>query len=73
LNLRVNVDGTPINSGGSIKVSGFDIVIPKNLLVDFPAAQVPFKEFAAGVRAGPNEVSVSNAKSGGIHHLIIHL
>lgn len=42
-----------------MSVSGYNIRIPDNLLVDFPAAQVPFAEFAAGDRAGPNEVSVS--------------
>lgn len=42
-----------------MSVSGYNIRIPDNLLVDFPAAQVPFAEFVAGDRAGPNEVSVS--------------
>ncbi|PVH81447.1 hypothetical protein DL98DRAFT_587363 [Cadophora sp. DSE1049] len=54
--------GSATNRGGSITVSGFDIVIPDNLLVEFPAAFVPFAEFAeAGPskRAGPNEVSVT--------------
>ncbi|KAH7391282.1 hypothetical protein BKA64DRAFT_710191 [Cadophora sp. MPI-SDFR-AT-0126] len=54
--------GSATNRGGSISVSGFDIVIPDNLLVEFPAAFVPFAEFAeAGPskRAGPNEVSVT--------------
>lgn len=55
----VTVIGTEVNSGGSVAVSGYSIRIPDNLLVDFPAAQVPFAEFAAGERAGPNEVSVS--------------
>lgn len=53
--------GTDVNSGGSVSVSGYNIRIPDNLLVDFPAAQVPFAEFAAGDRAGPNEVSVSQS------------
>ncbi|KAH9209682.1 hypothetical protein DL95DRAFT_526720 [Leptodontidium sp. 2 PMI_412] len=54
--------GTAANRGGTITVSGFTIVIPDNLLVEFPAAFIPFAEFAeAGPskRAGPNEVSVT--------------
>ncbi|XMA18348.1 hypothetical protein WAI453_011139 [Rhynchosporium graminicola] len=54
--------GTGINRGGAITVSGFNIVIPENLLVELPAAFVPFAEFAdAGPskRVGPNEVSVT--------------
>ncbi|KAH7038393.1 uncharacterized protein B0I36DRAFT_284571 [Microdochium trichocladiopsis] len=35
------------NSGGVITVNGFAISVPKNLLVQFPAAYVPFKDFAA--------------------------
>ncbi|KAH7313837.1 hypothetical protein B0I35DRAFT_480487 [Stachybotrys elegans] len=35
------------NSGGTITVNGFQILVPKNLLVQFPAANVPFKDFAA--------------------------
>lgn len=35
------------NSGGSITVNGFNIQIPKNMLVQFPAAWVPWKEFVA--------------------------
>ncbi|KAH7319194.1 hypothetical protein BKA65DRAFT_513966 [Rhexocercosporidium sp. MPI-PUGE-AT-0058] len=54
--------GSATNRGGSITVSGFNIVIPDNLLVEFPAAFIPFAEFAeagASKRAGPNEVSVT--------------
>ncbi|OBT62154.1 hypothetical protein VE03_08323 [Pseudogymnoascus sp. 23342-1-I1] len=54
----VNIIGTEVNSGGSVSVSGYNIRIPDNLLVDFPATQVPFAEFAASDRAGPNEVSI---------------
>lgn len=35
------------NSGGTITVNGFTISVPKNMLVQFPAAWVPFKDFAA--------------------------
>lgn len=33
------------NTGGSIVVNGFTMNVPKNLLVQFPAAWVPWKEF----------------------------
>lgn len=49
---------TDFNSGGSISVNGYPITIPKNLIVQFPAAFVPFKDFAAGSFTG-NEVSVA--------------
>ncbi|CAI6339435.1 unnamed protein product [Periconia digitata] len=35
------------NSGGTINVNGFSIQVPKNMLVQFPAAWVPFKDFVA--------------------------
>lgn len=35
------------NTGGSISINGFDIQVPKNLLVQFPAAWVPWKDFVA--------------------------
>lgn len=35
------------NSGGSITVNGFTMNVPKNLLVQFPAAWVPWKDFVA--------------------------
>lgn len=35
------------NSGGSITVNGFTMNVPKNLLVQFPAAWVPWREFVA--------------------------
>ncbi|KXJ86525.1 hypothetical protein Micbo1qcDRAFT_219067, partial [Microdochium bolleyi] len=35
------------NSGGTIVVNGFVVSVPTNLLVQFPAANVPFKDFAA--------------------------
>lgn len=56
----VSTSGTAYNSGGFVSVNGFNIQIPDNLLVEFPALQVPFKDFAAGNRAGTpaNEVSV---------------
>lgn len=51
--------GDSVRSDGTFSVNGFSIRIPDNLLVEFPALQVPFKEFAAGNRGlGPYEVSV---------------
>ncbi|KAH8788249.1 hypothetical protein F5883DRAFT_657886 [Diaporthe sp. PMI_573] len=35
------------NSGGSIIVNGFTMNVPKNLLVQFPAAWVPWRDFIA--------------------------
>ncbi|KAK8015952.1 hypothetical protein PG991_008840 [Apiospora marii] len=35
------------NSGGTISVNGFDMTVPKNMLVQFPAAYVPWKDFVA--------------------------
>ncbi|PSN63261.1 hypothetical protein BS50DRAFT_648762 [Corynespora cassiicola Philippines] len=35
------------NTGGTIIVNGFSIQIPKNMLVQFPAAWVPWKDFVA--------------------------
>lgn len=35
------------NSGGTVTVNGFEMNVPKNVLVQFPAAWVPFREFAA--------------------------
>lgn len=33
------------NTGGTITVNGFTMNVPKNLLVQFPAAWVPWKDF----------------------------
>lgn len=35
------------NTGGVIVVNGQNMTVPKNVLVQFPSAWVPFKEFAA--------------------------
>jgi hypothetical protein len=37
------------NTGGSISVNGFNIEIPKNVQVQFPAAWVPWKDFVADI------------------------
>lgn len=39
-------DASVYNSGGTITVNGFNMAVPKNLLVQFPAAWVPWKDFA---------------------------
>ncbi|TRX97750.1 hypothetical protein FHL15_001505 [Xylaria flabelliformis] len=33
------------NTGGTISVAGFNITVPKNMQVEFPAAYVPWKDF----------------------------
>ncbi|KAI3323384.1 hypothetical protein HD806DRAFT_544135 [Xylariaceae sp. AK1471] len=33
------------NTGGTISVGGFNITVPKNIQVEFPAAYVPWKDF----------------------------
>lgn len=38
---------TQFNTGGSIVVAGISIIIPENLLVQFPATFVTFRDFAA--------------------------
>lgn len=55
--------GDAINRGGTVTISGFTVKIPDNLLVEFPALFVPFAEFCAGQKAGPNEVTVSSQTS----------
>ncbi|KAL8408451.1 hypothetical protein RB594_007043 [Gaeumannomyces avenae] len=35
------------NTGGSISVLGFNVVVPKNLQVTFPATFIPWKDFVA--------------------------
>ncbi|KAF2965157.1 hypothetical protein GQX73_g8432 [Xylaria multiplex] len=34
------------NTGGTISVGGFNITVPRNMQVEFPAAYVPWKDFA---------------------------
>jgi hypothetical protein len=36
------------NTGGTISVGGFNITVPKNIQVEFPAAYIPWKDFVAG-------------------------
>lgn len=35
------------NTGGTISINGFTMTVPKNMLVQFPAAWVPWKDFVA--------------------------
>lgn len=35
------------NSGGVIVVNGHNMTVPKNVLVQFPSAWIPFRDFAA--------------------------
>ncbi|CAG8972965.1 hypothetical protein HYALB_00008325 [Hymenoscyphus albidus] len=51
--------GSAANRGGTVKISGYTITIPDNLLVEFPAAIVPFAEFSEGNKPGQNEVTVT--------------
>lgn len=49
------------NTGGSISLNGFDVQVPKNMLVQFPAAWVPWKDFVADKEAMMGyEVNVSH-------------
>jgi hypothetical protein len=54
----VTTDTTDYSPGGKISVNGYTITVPKNLIVQFPAAWVPFKKLANGSFTG-NEVSVN--------------
>ena len=54
----VSADTDEYNTAGRISVNGVDIVVPKNLQFQFPAAWVGVKEMAAGKFLG-NEVTVS--------------
>jgi len=39
------------NTGGTITVNGWTVNVPKNMLVSFPAAFVPWREFVANKSA----------------------
>lgn len=54
----VTADTDEYNTGGKISVNGVNIVVPKNLQFQFPAAWVGVKEMAEGKFLG-NEVTVS--------------
>ncbi|KAF4823554.1 hypothetical protein CGCSCA5_v001744 [Colletotrichum siamense] len=54
------------NTGGTIIVNGFTMNVPKNLLVQFPAAWVPWKEFVANKAdfAGYETLVIGNSING---------
>ncbi|CRK19615.1 hypothetical protein BN1723_011942 [Verticillium longisporum] len=57
---------TDFNSGGTIRVSGHSVTVPKNLQIQFPAAWVGFKDFAGGSAAFDEyEVEVTDNIVGG--------
>ncbi|KAF2825677.1 hypothetical protein CC86DRAFT_418142 [Ophiobolus disseminans] len=56
--------GTEFNAGGSIQVNGFNIKVPKNLIVQFPTVFAPFKELC-GANAGGFETTVTGNIVGG--------
>ncbi|KAK8075059.1 hypothetical protein PG997_009722 [Apiospora hydei] len=45
-------DDTLFNSGGTINVNGFAVIVPKNLQVGFPASWVPWKDFVTAWKDG---------------------
>ena len=55
-------DSSEYNTGGKISVNGVDIVVPKNLQFQFPAAWVGLREMA-GTKFLGNEVTVSIHRS----------
>jgi len=59
-------DTSLYNTGGSISVNGWNVVVPKNLQVGFPAAWVPWKDFVASLGTFRGyEVSVTGNVVGG--------
>ncbi|KAF2675774.1 hypothetical protein K458DRAFT_380982 [Lentithecium fluviatile CBS 122367] len=67
----VSAKDASFNTGGSVTVAGMAITIPANLLVQFPAAFVPYKAFAADYAANAGsyagwEVSVEGNYVNGV-------
>jgi hypothetical protein len=51
------------NTGGTISVNGWVVNVPKNMIVTFPAAYVPWKDFVANKTAVMGfEVTVSTIR-----------
>ncbi|KFA64271.1 hypothetical protein S40285_10574 [Stachybotrys chlorohalonatus IBT 40285] len=46
-----SVHDSTYNSGGYISVQGFNITVPRNMLVSFPAAYIPWPEFVSELDA----------------------
>ncbi|KAF2031198.1 hypothetical protein EK21DRAFT_111234 [Setomelanomma holmii] len=58
--------GTEFNAGGSIQVNGFNIQVPKNLIVAFPTVFVPFKDLCGAGAGGFETTVVGNIVGGSI-------
>ncbi|KAH8722409.1 hypothetical protein GQ44DRAFT_741628 [Phaeosphaeriaceae sp. PMI808] len=56
--------GTEFNSGGSIQVNGFDISVPKNLIVQFPTVFAPFKDLCSAGAGGFETTVMGNVVDG---------
>ncbi|KAH7067597.1 hypothetical protein BKA63DRAFT_424092 [Paraphoma chrysanthemicola] len=52
--------GSEFNSGGSVQVNGFNIQVPKNLIVQFPTVFAPFKDLCGAGAAGFETTVVGN-------------
>ncbi|KAF2873564.1 hypothetical protein BDV95DRAFT_627456 [Massariosphaeria phaeospora] len=52
------------NSGGFIKVNGFNIKVPKNMIVQFPVAWVPFPQLCGAKASGYEIVVAGNVIDG---------
>ncbi|CAI6341184.1 unnamed protein product [Periconia digitata] len=53
-----NTDSTEFNTGGSVLVDGWNVQVPKNLIVQFPVVWVPFGKLC-GAGVGGYEVTVN--------------
>ncbi|KAJ9665686.1 hypothetical protein H2201_004170 [Coniosporium apollinis] len=56
--------GSEFNSGGTLSVNGYSITVPDNLIVQFPAAWVPWKDVVAGGFNGYEVSIVGNVVDG---------
>ncbi|KAL0262855.1 hypothetical protein SLS55_001829 [Diplodia seriata] len=54
-----SASGTDTNSGGSISVNGYAVTVPKNMIVQFPAAWIPWKDVAGNGKLSGYEVAVT--------------
>ncbi|KAB2581281.1 hypothetical protein BFW01_g10731 [Lasiodiplodia theobromae] len=61
-----SVSGTDTNSGGSISVNGYAVTVPKNMIVQFPAAWIPWKDVATDDKLNGYEVSVTGNVVNGV-------
>lgn len=56
--IRCTTDNTEFNTGGSVLVDGWNVKVPKNLIVQFPVVWVPFGKLC-GAGVGGYEVTVN--------------